>query len=281
MAVTDFAELASLARQVQLRPSMIQEADTGASNTWDLAFANPKFLDNTTRSGRPEVIAGPTTSAAWTYSSNTERSIPHPVAATGDIRLGGCSIPARPQTSTNSQPVMVIDILCVQGGLATNTISSQTTNLPTATLPTRGGGAAGGAGVWAGITWTTASSSTDFDITVTYTNSAGTGSRTGTVETTTTHSDGYFRIVPMQAGDSGVRSVESIQLSAASGTGTLGIMLFKPLFILPPTPGRHDFTTIAGWHEPIDDEAVIAMLTNLDGLSAGSASTWLLSFFEA
>lgn len=282
MAVANFAELAAAARKVSVLSSTIQEGDSSSTPAWDIEMSNGRFLDNTTRVGRPEVTAGPTTAAAWSYSTHTERSIPHPVASTGDIRAAACSVPGNAQSGNpGGAPGLVIDVLCVQGGLATNTTSLQTTNLPTATLPTRAGGASGGAGVWAGVTLTTASSSTDYNITLTYTNSDGTASRAGVIETTSTLVDGVFQIMPFDGADTGVRSVQSAQLSAASGTGTFGIMLFRPLFLLPAGAGRWDFTHMGGWNTVIDDEAVLLMLVASDLMQTGQAQAWSMSFFEA
>ena len=40
-------------------------------------------------------------------------------------------------------------------------------------------------------------------------------------------------VLPLQAGDTGVKSVESVTLAATTGTaGNLGVLLFKPLTML-------------------------------------------------
>jgi hypothetical protein len=44
-------------------------------------------------------------------------------------------------------------------------------------------------------------------------------------------------ILPLQEGDSGVRSVESVTVLATTGTaGNFGVTLFKPLLYLPTPP---------------------------------------------
>lgn len=71
--------------------------------------------------------------------------------------------------------------------------------------------------------------------TVTYTNSTGTGSRTGTnIDTqgvTSASSGSVFRI-GLQAGDTGVRSVQSIQLSTSWLSGTACLVAYRILAIV-------------------------------------------------
>lgn len=82
--------------------------------------------------------------------------------------------------------------------------------------------------------------------TVTYTNQAGTGGRTSTfslygsgvigtcvsVTNTSGSINGLSPFIPLASGDTGIRSIESITLSAAIG-GFVNIVLCKPLFTLP------------------------------------------------
>jgi hypothetical protein len=43
-----------------------------------------------------------------------------------------------------------------------------------------------------------------------------------------------FQIMPLQAGDRGVKSVESLTLSASTGTaGNFGLTLFRPIMTFP------------------------------------------------
>lgn len=71
-------------------------------------------------------------------------------------------------------------------------------------------------------------------LTVTYTNSAGTGSRTGTIgPITTTSTQGTFYPMALQAGDSGVRSVQSITSSATMTSGAVSFVLYREIAALP------------------------------------------------
>jgi hypothetical protein len=81
-----------------------------------------------------------------------------------------------------------------------------------------------------------------------YTNQAATAGRTlpVTVSCTAsaivphiTHSgtaaNNYGPFLPLASGDTGIRSVQSVQLSAASLAGTAALALYKPLATLPIT----------------------------------------------
>lgn len=276
MAVTDFAEIVAAARRASLRDSWAQEGDTPPST--DSPFANFKFGPNG-RDGIPEVQSSPTTATALSYSTHREYSIDHPRALTGDIRLGSAYQPGLVMTAATPFHGLMVDMLCIQGGLVFNTTSAQTTNLPTPALPTR---ATGGAGVWIAMNVYEGTGSTDFTITASYTNQAGTAGRSAQFDVFATPTDGTFIILPLQAGDTGVRSVESVTLSATNSTaGAFGIMLFRPLFLTPPIVGSVDFTHLAGWNTPIDDEAVLAFLHHRNGLSQTHASSCCFTFFEA
>jgi hypothetical protein len=70
-------------------------------------------------------------------------------------------------------------------------------------------------------------------VTVSYTNQAGVSGRTTAVQAiggSGNSSTGRMIFLPLQAGDTGVRSVESVTLIATTGTaGNFGVALFKIL----------------------------------------------------
>ena len=127
---------------------------------------------------------------------------------------------------------IIVDRLTHQGGLLSSSTSTQTTNLPTAALTRY----TSGNGVMIGVTIYTATASTIATITASYTNQSGTSGRTtvGTLfpKSASARLAGNFMILPLQSGDSGARSVESVTLSVATGTGTFGVCLFRPLILL-------------------------------------------------
>jgi hypothetical protein len=84
-----------------------------------------------------------------------------------------------------------------------------------------------------------------------YTNAAGTASRltpaspvlptanttspVGSIIYSGTGAGKYGPFMPLQAGDTGIRSIQSINLSATMTSGSLVVVLCRPLFTLPLT----------------------------------------------
>lgn len=144
---------------------------------------------------------------------------------------------------TGTNIVMLIDLLVAAANISTTSIVSQTINSTAQTRtydPT--GSAALGVGVMMTFDITAALSTTASNLTVnSYTNSAGTAAQTtaaqallvsGIVQRLTPVGQGP--IVTLAAGDYGVRSVETLILSASmTGTGTLALNLYYPLVIIP------------------------------------------------
>jgi hypothetical protein len=172
--------------------------------------------------------ATPTTSVA--LDKNSLQSMGNiPAVSTGRLTMLG----ARVSTSTyGAASMMVVDLLNVSGGLNATLTTAQTTNLPTAPLTRY----TSGEGVMAGIVVYTQVGNTVTTVTISYTNSAGVSGRTSTA---TTIGAGFYREVgllipiPLQAGDTGIRSIESVTLAATTGSaGNFGVCLFKPLSMI-------------------------------------------------
>ncbi len=129
--------------------------------------------------------------------------------------------------------IIIADRLSHQGGLSGTVATAQTTNLPTAALTRY----TSGVGVFAAVEIYTAIGTAAATFTVSYTNQAGTSGRTSIA--TSIGQANYntalrVLLIPLQSGDTGVRSVESLTLSGSTGTaGNFGITLFKPLFVMP------------------------------------------------
>lgn len=126
-------------------------------------------------------------------------------------------------------------------------------------------------------------------ITMTYTNSAGTGSRTSTQTIGGTGfrnaQSGY--IIPLAAGDKGVQAVEKVKLTATTGTttptGDFGITIAKPIAYIPigtaGVMGFRDFSTGLPGIPKIDTDACLAFLF-LSNSSTAPELTYGLSFVE-
>lgn len=167
------------------------------------------------------------------------------------------------------------DRLSHQGGLSGTVTTAQTTNLPTAAL-TRYTSAKN---VCAAIEIYTQIGTSQSTVTCSYTNEAGTNGRISPailIGGTGFREAGRFMILPMQAGDKGVKSVESVTLAGTTATaGAFGITLFRPLFLVPATQVERLMLTSPLFHmggfgldERIDDECLFAIATG-DGATVG------------
>jgi hypothetical protein len=172
--------------------------------------------------------AVPTTSVA--LDKDSAQSMGYiPDISTGRLTfLGG-----RFNTFANaSAGLILVDLLNVNGGLSGTVTTAQTTNLPTAALTRH----TSGEGVMAGIVIYTTLGTTATTITISYTNSSGVGSRTSTATSfgaTGFREGGLLIPIPLQAGDTGVQSIESVTVTATTGlAGNFGVCLFKPLAMI-------------------------------------------------
>jgi hypothetical protein len=102
---------------------------------------------------------------------------------------------------------------------------------------------------------------------MTYTNQAGTGSRTSTINIGQSSFREVSRMqrIPLAAGDSGIRAIEQIQLTATTGTaGNFGITIAQPLAWIPVgaggTMGWRDYTTGLPGIPVIDPNACLALM---------------------
>jgi hypothetical protein len=128
--------------------------------------------------------------------------------------------------------MLLVDLLNVSGGLNGTLTTAQTTNLPTAALTRH----TTGEGVMAGIVIYTTVGTTATTVTISYTNSAGVSGRTSTATSfgnTGFREAGVLLPIPLQAGDTGVESIESVTVTATTGTaGNFGVCMFKPLAMI-------------------------------------------------
>ena len=140
--------------------------------------------------------------------------------------------------------LMLVDLLGFYPVTSVTTTGAQTLN-NTVTLPRY----TDGAGVQAFITPSTVMGAATPNISIGYTNSASTVGRatpatlpignTAAAVTSVVYSGtgaGKFGpFIPLQAGDAGIKSVQSISLSASYVSGVLNLVLCRPLLTLPIT----------------------------------------------
>lgn len=185
-------------------------------------------------------------------------------------------------SGTNAATMMLVDRLSHQGGLSATVVGAQTTNLPTAALTRY----TSGEGVFAALEIYVALGATATTVTVSYTNQAGTPSRTSLatdIGATANNALSRLVIIPLQEGDTGVRSVESVSLAASTLTaGNFGVTLFKPLMIFPVFPSMGnvaDFDPLlelAANLPEIDDNACLSWFQLAGGTTSGTfqANLW-------
>lgn len=139
-------------------------------------------------------------------------------------------------TGTSNQPgtLLLCDRLWHNGGYTITSTSAQNTTFPG--LPSRSGdGTANGDGVYAAVEVSAATGAGTPTLTLGYTNQANTATRTATniAATVASSAIGAFYQIGLQAGDTGIRSVQSLTLSATWTSGTINLVLYRILAALP------------------------------------------------
>jgi len=169
-----------------------------------------------------------------------------PIPGTDGGRLTMLAARMNP-SSIGGQAVILADLLNISGGLNGTLATEQTDNLPTAALTRH----TSGAGVMAGLVIFAAVGSTARTVTASYTNQAGTPGRVTPpfqIGATGHREAGRLIPFPLAAGDTGVRSVESVTLADTTGTaGNFGVCLFRPLSMLACNDfqGAHVFDAVS------------------------------------
>lgn len=139
--------------------------------------------------------------------------------------------------SGNPGMFQIVDRLWENSGLDRTSTTAQTVN--SVTWPARDSdGATNGECVFLAIEVSTATGTGTPTVTVSYTNSAGTSGRTGTniVSSWASSAAGAWIPIGLAAGDTGVRSVQSVTFSATWGnSGVLHLVAYRPICILSST----------------------------------------------
>lgn len=182
--------------------------------------------------GRPGAATAPAGGINGTArSSAVAGQIPFPAAVAGkNVYLAGLDA----QAGANIGGVWIMDRLWDNVPVVTTTTSQA---IVSPAWPARDlDGATAGRGVLLALeVYTdTTNGAPNTGITVSYTNSAGTAGRTGTITSfPATAKAGTFELVNLAAGDVGVRSVESITLTTSLGGGAAGLVAYRPVAFLP------------------------------------------------
>ena len=193
-----------------------------------------------------DTILGTGTNLAFQALSDavaTASGIPHG-GNVGDYKVLLNAAAQTAAATTAPCVLMLVDLLGFYPITSVTTTGAQTLN-NTVTLPRY----TDGAGVQAFLTPSTVMGAATPNITLNYTNSAGTAGKatpatlpignTAAAVTSIVHSGTgtgkYGPFIPLAAGDAGSRSVQSINLSASYVSGVLNLVLCKPIMTWPIT----------------------------------------------
>ena len=181
-------------------------------------------------------------------SANVNGQIPHFDPASGNSYLARLTASA---TQTGS--LLLLDRIWHNGGFTITSTGSQSITSPTwpSRCPTSGTDdtpATTGLGVMLAVEVSAATGAGAPTITIGYTNSDGTAGRTATNSRTTSASSaiGAVYFIGLQAGDVGVRSPQSLTLSATWTSGTINLVAYRILAEIPLTVAN-----VAGGIDPI------------------------------
>lgn len=141
---------------------------------------------------------------------------------------------ARLQASATQAGVLLLcDRLWHNGGYTITSTSAQNTTFPG--LPSRdANGSTNGDGVLLACEISAATGAGTPTITCSYTNQSNTASRSATniIATVASSAIGATYFIGLQAGDTGVRSLQSVTLSATWTSGTMNMVAFRPIAAL-------------------------------------------------
>jgi hypothetical protein len=171
--------------------------------------------------------------------------------------------------------VIIYDRLVQSSGHSGIVTTAQTVNTAALTRYTSG------VGVFMGVCIFSTVGTTATTFTVSYTNSSGTSGRTSpacTIGGTNDRNTARFICIPLQVGDVGVQSVQSVTLAATTGTaGNFGIVLWRPLLAVSSpdinsSPHLDMVRHLACFFDKVQQDACLATI-----FGAQTTATWLNS----
>ncbi len=185
---------------------------------------------------------------------------------------------------------MLVDLLAVADNVLGNTGSLQ--SIVTSALTRYTGTAAAGNMISFEVT-STLGATAAITLTTKYTNEAGTGGQsTGAIALTASATSqrllpiAFGNFIPLASGDTGVRSIDSAQLSGSGiGGGTMAAMIYRPLMLMPSLA----ITTLVERNTPAALDGLLNLVVGSDSqlgclavfvnAGAGATSTGFMPFF--
>jgi hypothetical protein len=184
---------------------------------------------------------------------------------------------------------MLVDMLGFYRLTSVTTTGNQATN-NTVTLPRYTDGV--GVQAFAYVNTTTAMGAATPNLSITYTNSAGTAGKTtpatlpacktgatsGHIPYSGTAAGKFGPFIPLAAGDTGIRSIQQINLSASYVSGELAVVLCKPLLTMPVAAigvaAERDFVNQLPSLPKIEDGAALMWLMYSGAATPASSSVY-------
>lgn len=228
--------------------------------------------------GFPGAGAAPGNSINGTALTSLTGSIPIPSAVTGDyIELAGFDV----IQGGSVGGVWLVDFLWWNDTIAETTTTGQSITHPG--LPARDRSAsANGDGVFAAILVSTATTngSPVTNTTITYTDSAGGSPNTGTITSfPATAVAGTFVPFNLAAGDTGIRTIETLTLGTSYGGGAIHLVMYRPIAFVPLSAAGIGNSMAPGTLKRIWDSSCLTLVYELTGTSGGVVSG-LLSYSQ-
>jgi hypothetical protein len=215
------------------------------TNSGTLATGRPYSYFRT--AGAPAAGTPATTLAGATLGSGNVGCLPRGDPASGEARV----LQLVAALSAQSGLLYLVDRLWHNGGITITQTTAHTVNSVAwpARCPvsaTDDTPSSGGRGVLIGVEVSSATGAGTPTLTIGYTNDSNVSGRTATntVGTAATSAVGAFYPIGLQAGDNGVRSIQTFTLSATWTSGTINLVAYRIIAALPIGPGnRLDWLT--------------------------------------
>jgi hypothetical protein len=213
-----------------LKPTQVMiKAPTSSANNVG------QWISSFYQAGYPRQAAAPTPGMSGASLTSYDGQVPFKNPASGTTYLAAFRRAFQSDyVNTSQRTLMLVDRLWHNSGIDRTLTTAQTIN--SVTWPARDlGESTDGAGVYVAVEISTTMGSGTPTITISYTNSAGTSGRTG-ISLLASRSGapvGHWFPIGLDSGDLGVRSIQSVTLSASwGGSGVLHLVAYRPIAII-------------------------------------------------
>lgn len=180
----------------------------------------------------------------WWTDASTATNAANPAGATqcgcwqlANPASGGYYLNQAGVAASVASQIEIFDLVWYNTGLVVTTTTAQTVTMPGASIPARdANGTTNGENWQAGIYVTTATTNAGAvtNTTLSYTNSEGTAGRTATMASfPATAVIGTFVPFQLQAGDRGIRSIQSVTLGTSYVAGAISVLLYRTITCIP------------------------------------------------